>query len=85
MTLHPIIMRIMVKDIHDALGPADQAYFRPSREARLGRSLEEHQTGADANAEALRRRSSRRAGRSPATNGSAGARRASPTTSCSAR
>jgi glutathione S-transferase len=53
-TLHPIIMRIIVKDIHDVLGPVDQAYFRPSREARLGRSLEEHQTGADANAEALR-------------------------------
>lgn len=53
-TLHPIIMRMMVKDIHDALAAEDQSYFRPSREARLGRTLEEHQSGAEANAEALR-------------------------------
>lgn len=53
-TLHPVIMRIIVKDIHDALGEADRPYFRSSREARLGRSLEEHQTGAAANAEPLR-------------------------------
>ena len=53
-TLHPIIMRMMVKDIYDALAPEDQAYFRPSREARLGRSLEKHQSGPEANAEALR-------------------------------
>jgi glutathione S-transferase len=52
--LHPIMMRMMVKDIHGALGDADQAYFRKSREARFGRSLEEHQTGVEANAEALR-------------------------------
>jgi glutathione S-transferase len=52
--VHPIIMRMMVKDIHDQLAPVDQAYFRSSREARLGRSLEEHQTGATANSEALR-------------------------------
>jgi glutathione S-transferase len=42
-----------VKDIHDALGDADRAYFRSSREKRLGRSLEEHQTGVEANAGAL--------------------------------
>ncbi len=54
LSLVPIIMRIMAKDIHDALAPVDQTYFRSSREARLGRSLEEHQTGITANAEALR-------------------------------
>jgi glutathione S-transferase len=34
------LARIVVKDIHDRLAPADQAYFRASREARLGRTLE---------------------------------------------
>jgi glutathione S-transferase len=53
-SLHPIMMRMMVKGIFDVLGDADQAYFRRSREARLGRSLEDHQTGVEANVEALR-------------------------------
>lgn len=53
-TLHPIIMRMMVKDIHDVLADADQAYFRPSREARLGRTLEAHQTGIEENMQAFR-------------------------------
>jgi glutathione S-transferase len=53
LTVHPVSMRMMVKDIHDLLGEADQTYFRSSREARLGRRLEEHQTGVDANLEAL--------------------------------
>lgn len=53
-TLRPIIMRMMIKDIHDALAPVDQRYFRSAREARLGYSLEEHQTGTKANAEAFR-------------------------------
>jgi glutathione S-transferase len=35
------LMRIIVKDIHDVLAPEDQAYFRKSREGRLGRSLED--------------------------------------------
>ena len=33
--------KIIVKDIHDCLAPVDQAYFRTSREQRLGRTLEE--------------------------------------------
>ncbi len=52
--VHSIVTRMVVKDIHDVLGETDQRYFRPSREARFGRPLEEHQTGVDANAEALR-------------------------------
>ena len=40
-TLHMAITRIAILDIHDLLGPADQAYFRRSREERLGASLEE--------------------------------------------
>jgi glutathione S-transferase len=39
--VQPALVRIVVKDIHDLLAPADQAYFRESREARFGKSLEE--------------------------------------------
>lgn len=34
------IFRMIVADVHAALAPADQAYFRTSREKRLGRPLE---------------------------------------------
>lgn len=40
-TLHMAITRIAILDIHNLLGEADQAYFRRSREERLGASLEE--------------------------------------------
>ena len=52
-TIHPVLIRMVVKDIHDILAPADQAYFRKSREKRLGKTLEETQTGLDANQQAL--------------------------------
>lgn len=39
-TLHTTLMRIIILDIHDRLDPVDQAYFRTSREARLGTTLE---------------------------------------------
>jgi glutathione S-transferase len=38
--LHPAIFRIVVADIWDRLDPADQPYFRESREQRLGAALE---------------------------------------------
>jgi glutathione S-transferase len=38
--IQPALIKIVVKDIHDRLAPADQAYFRSSREARLGKTLE---------------------------------------------
>ena len=41
------LMKIIVKDIHDSLAPVDQAYFRASREQRLGRTLEDVDAGAD--------------------------------------
>lgn len=47
-TLHPALVKIVVKDIHDLLAPADQAYFRESREARLGKTLEQMETAAGA-------------------------------------
>ncbi|MFB9951171.1 glutathione S-transferase family protein [Rhizobium puerariae] len=39
--IHPAITRIAVKSIHDMLEEKDRIYFRESREARLGRTLEE--------------------------------------------
>lgn len=38
--LHPAIMRIGAADIWDRLDPADQPYFRETREQRLGAPLE---------------------------------------------
>ena len=38
--IQPALAKIVVKDIHDRLAPIDQAYFRTSREARMGQTLE---------------------------------------------
>jgi glutathione S-transferase len=38
--LQPALLPMIVKDIHDHLDPADQPYFRQSREQRLGMTLE---------------------------------------------
>jgi glutathione S-transferase len=46
--LHPLILRMIVKDIHDALGDEDRAYFRRTREARLKKRLEDAQEGVAA-------------------------------------
>lgn len=46
--VHPIITRMIALDIHDALSPEDGAYFRRSREARLGQTLEDAQAGVAA-------------------------------------
>lgn len=39
-TIHPAVGSFALLDIHDRLDPADQAYFRASRERRLGQPLE---------------------------------------------
>jgi len=52
-TIHPIISRMIIRDIHDVLDDPDQAYFRESREARLGKTLEEAQEGVEPLADAL--------------------------------
>ncbi len=39
--IHPVLSRIAIKNIHDMLDEPDQVYFRESREARLGRRLED--------------------------------------------
>lgn len=46
--IHPILIRIIVKDIHDQLDEADKPYFRESREKRLGGRLEDIQAGREA-------------------------------------
>ena len=46
-SVHPPLMGLIVKDIHDRLGDADQIYFRESREKRLGRTLEAVQAGRE--------------------------------------
>jgi glutathione S-transferase len=38
--VHPLLLTLIVLDIHNQLGPDDQAYFRDSREKRLGKTLE---------------------------------------------
>ncbi|EDQ33834.1 Glutathione S-transferase [Hoeflea phototrophica DFL-43] len=40
-TLHAALNVIALQEIHDRLAPEDQAYFIPSREARLGKSFDE--------------------------------------------
>ena len=39
-TIHPVVGSLALLDIHDALDPVDQGYFRQSRETRFGRTLE---------------------------------------------
>ena len=40
--LMPLISRVILLDIYDRLDEGDRAYFRSSREARFGRTLEEY-------------------------------------------
>lgn len=41
LTIHPYLGAAALADIHARLAPADQAYFRDSREQRYGRTLED--------------------------------------------
>jgi glutathione S-transferase len=52
--LHAPLVRIVVRDIHDRLEPADQVYFRRSREARFSMSLEEIEDKSPARIDAVR-------------------------------
>lgn len=42
------LLHVIIKDIHDRLDPADQDYFRASREKRFGKTLEEMVADRDA-------------------------------------
>lgn len=53
-TLDTQIARLVLVDIHDSLGAEDQAYFRPSREARFKAGLEEVMDRSEAKVEAFR-------------------------------
>lgn len=48
LTVHPYLGAAVMVDIHDRLAPADQAYFRESREKRYGRKLEDVSADRDA-------------------------------------
>ncbi len=39
--LHPLVARMAIVDIHDALAPTDQEFFRTTREKLFGMSLED--------------------------------------------
>lgn len=50
----PVLFPMIVRDIHEHALPQDRAYFRASREQRLGRTLEEVAAGREQKLEALR-------------------------------
>ncbi|WP_420408959.1 glutathione S-transferase family protein [Hoeflea sp.] len=50
-TLHPALNVIALAEINDLLAPDDQAYFKPSRESRLGMTFEEVAERRDAQIE----------------------------------
>ena len=52
--LHGPLVRIVVRDIHDRLEPADQAYFRESREKRFSTTLEALEDKSAARIDAVR-------------------------------
>jgi len=47
------ILRMVVKDIHDHIEPADRPYFRQSREQRMGKTLEALHEARESNRPAL--------------------------------
>jgi glutathione S-transferase len=49
------IFPLIAADVHDHLLPVDQIYFRETREARLGRTLEETSAGRDKGIEGFRK------------------------------
>ncbi|RVT95880.1 glutathione S-transferase family protein [Rhodovarius crocodyli] len=53
--LHPALARLIIMDIHGCLAPADQAYFRQTREARFGASLEAIQAKREVELPAFRK------------------------------
>jgi glutathione S-transferase len=52
--VHPLLLTLIVLDIHDRLAPEDQAYFRESREKRLAKVLEDIQAGREERVGAFR-------------------------------
>jgi glutathione S-transferase len=51
--VHPEVAKLCLLDIHNALGPADQSFFRASREKMFGCTLEEFDAANPKTADAL--------------------------------
>jgi glutathione S-transferase len=54
-SLHGPIARLILRDLHERLDPADQAYFRASREKSYKTTLEELQAGREDRLDTFRR------------------------------
>lgn len=54
-TLHAGVARNILLDVHDSLEPADQAYFRTTREKTYHKTLEEVQAGREERVDAFRK------------------------------
>lgn len=52
--LHPAVAKLAVLDIHNALAPADQVFFRQTREKLFGCTLEEFDAKFPKNGDALK-------------------------------
>lgn len=52
--IHTRLATLLIKDIHDSCLPADQTYFRESREGRMGKSLEAVQEGREGRVQEFR-------------------------------
>jgi len=55
LNLHGPIARLILKDLHDSLDPADHAYFRASREKQYKGTLEAVQAGREERVDAFRK------------------------------
>jgi glutathione S-transferase len=53
-SMAPLLLPMVVRDVHDHVLEQDRAYFRESREKRLGRTLEELAAGREDKLDALR-------------------------------
>jgi len=54
-TVHGGIARLILRDLHDSLDAADQAYFRASREKQYKNTLEDVQAGREERVDAFRK------------------------------
>lgn len=54
-TVQAGIARLILLDLHNSLNPADQAYFRASREKQFHKTLEEVQAGREERVDAFRK------------------------------
>jgi len=54
-TVHAGVARLVMLDLYNSLDPADQAYFRASREKQYKMSLEDIQAGRDERLDAFRK------------------------------